>query len=80
MRDNEPERMWPWAILDKEKNMLTRPPPELFDVYKVQHTYSYHELCLLSRWLVFEDSSEEIEQKGVISWDLENCSWVRVQP
>lgn len=30
------EKKWPWAILDKDKNMLTRPLPDLFDVYKVQ--------------------------------------------
>lgn len=33
--DNEPEKLWPWAILDEDKNMLTRPVPTLFTVYKV---------------------------------------------
>lgn len=36
LRDNEAEKVWPWAILDEDKNMLTRPVPDLFTVYKVR--------------------------------------------
>lgn len=40
MRDTEAEKRWPWAILDGDKEMLTRPMPSLFTVYKVQHVSS----------------------------------------
>ena len=36
MRDDGREKRWPWAILDADKEMLTRPAPELFTVYKVK--------------------------------------------
>lgn len=35
MRDEE-EKRWPWAILDADKEMLTRQIPDMFTVYKVK--------------------------------------------
>ena len=35
MRDTEREKRWPWAILDAQKEMLTRPMPNIFTVHKV---------------------------------------------
>lgn len=35
MRSGEREKRWPWAILDAQKEMLTRPMPQLFNVHKV---------------------------------------------
>lgn len=35
MRDTDREKRWPWAILDAQKEMLTRPMPNLFTVHKV---------------------------------------------
>lgn len=40
LRDTEPEKRWPWAILDADKEMLTRPMPNLFTVYKVYSSIS----------------------------------------
>lgn len=36
VRDTEREKRWPWAILDVQKEMLTRPLPNLFTVHKVR--------------------------------------------
>lgn len=33
---NEQEKRWPWAILDADKEMLTRQIPDMFTVYKVR--------------------------------------------
>lgn len=44
MRD-EQEKRWPWAILDADKEMLTRQIPDMFTVYKVRQLlflYSPH--------------------------------------
>lgn len=35
MRDTDTEKRWPWAILDAQKEKLTRPMPSLFTVHKV---------------------------------------------
>lgn len=36
MRDTDREKRWPWAILDAQKEMLTRPMPNIFTVHKVR--------------------------------------------
>lgn len=40
VRDTEYESRWPWAILDAEKEMLTRPLPNIFTVHKVGEGWS----------------------------------------
>lgn len=36
LRDTRNKKQWPWAILDDQKEMLTRPMPTMFTVHKVR--------------------------------------------
>eukprot|EP00903_Cladosiphon_okamuranus_P005503 g5484.t1 len=42
MRETEHEKRWPWAILDAQKEMLTRPVPNLFTVHKGEFWVMLH--------------------------------------
>ncbi|CAM9160175.1 unnamed protein product [Scytosiphon promiscuus] len=42
MRDTDAEKRWPWAILDAQKEMLTRPMPNLFTVHKGEFWVMLH--------------------------------------